>query len=160
METLLKRLDELGIAYQKHEHPAVFTIEDCEILKALNLPGIEAKSLFLRNEKGTEHYLVVVAGHKRLNLKELGQNLGSKLSFASPDRLMKYLGVTPGSVSPFALINDTEKVVKVFLDSEVFAENQVQFHPLVNTATLVLDKEDMLHFIDETGHPYQRIDLS
>ena len=160
METLLKRLDELGIAYEKHEHPAVFTIGDSEdYLKDHPLPGIKAKSLFLRNEKGTEHYLVVVAGHKRLNMKELGQTMGSKLSFASPERLLKYLGVTPGSVSPFALINDTEKTVKVFLDADVFAETQVQFHPLVNTATLVLDKEDMLRFIETTGHPYEMIHL-
>lgn len=155
MEKLFALLTELQIPYERHEHPAVFTIEDCEILKEMNLPGIEAKSLFLRNEKGTEHYLVVVSGPKRLNLKELGVNLGAKLSFASPERLMKYLGVTPGSVSPFALMNDTEKTVKVYLDSDVFAHEQVQFHPLINTATLVLSAKDMLKFMEATGHSYQ-----
>lgn len=159
MNDLFELLADLQIAYERHEHPAVFTIEDCEIIKHLNLPGIEAKSLFLRNEKGTEHYLVVVAGQKRLNLKELGVTLGSKLSFASPDRLMKYLGVTPGSVSPFALMNDTEKTVKVYLDSEVFAHEQVQFHPLINTATLVLSAKDMLKFIEATGHSWQMVSL-
>ena len=159
MDPLFQLLADLQIAYERHEHPAVFTIEDCEILKGMNLPGIEAKSLFLRNEKGTEHYLVVVAGPKRLNLKALGVTLGAKLSFASPERLMKYLGVPPGSVSPFALMNDTAKTVKVYLDSDVFAHEQVQFHPLVNTATLVLSAKDMLKFMEATGHSWQMISL-
>lgn len=160
MNELFALLAELQIPYEKHEHPAVFTIDDCEILKEMNLPGVEAKSLFLRNAKGTEHYLVVLEGGKRLNIKELETTLGvTKLSFASPERLLKYLGVTPGSVSPFALINDTAKEVKVFLDADVFAHEQVQFHPLVNTATLVLLAKDMLRFIEATGHPWQMIAL-
>ncbi|QQR54847.1 prolyl-tRNA synthetase associated domain-containing protein [Candidatus Peregrinibacteria bacterium] len=160
MSKLYALLDELQISYEKFEHPPVFTIEECEILKSLKMPGIEAKSLFLRNDKGSEHYLVVLAGHKRLNLKELGLSLGTKFSFASPDRLLKYLGVTPGSVSPFALMNDMEKTVKVCLDTEVFAEEKVQFHPLVNTATLVLNAKDLLRFIEATGHSYQLMDLA
>ncbi len=160
MSDLFQLLADLHIAYERHEHPAVFTIEDCEILKGMNLPGIEAKSLFLRNAKGTEHYLIVVDGQKRLNIKELEAKLGAtKLSFASPERLMKYLGVTPGSVSPFALINDTTKEVKVFLDTDVFAHEQVQFHPLINTATLVLSAKDMLRFMEATGHSWQEISL-
>ncbi len=156
MNELYALLDQLQISHQRHEHPAVFTIEDCEILKGLNLPGIEAKSLFLRNAKGTEHYLVVLDGQKRLNIKELEAKLGAtKLSFASPERLLKYLGVTPGSVSPFALINDSSKEVKVFLDSDVFAHEEVQFHPLINTATVVLSAKDMLKFIEATGHTWQ-----
>lgn len=160
MNALFQLLADLQIPYESHEHPAVFTIEDCEILKALNLPGIEAKSLFLRNAKGTEHYLVVLDGQKRLNIKELETKLSAtKLSFASPERLMKYLGVTPGSVSPFALINDTEKEVKVFLDADVFAHEQVQFHPLINTGTLVLSAKDMLRFMEATGHSWQMVVL-
>lgn len=79
------------------------------------------------------------------------------MSFASPDRMMKYLGITPGSVSPFALLNDLEKHVKVILDAEVFAQEKVQFHPLVNTATLVLATDDVKKFIEATGHHWQEV---
>jgi Ala-tRNA(Pro) deacylase len=155
MNNLFAFLDQLQIPYEKHEHAAVFTIEDSKLIEEHKLPGIRAKSLFLRNAKGTQHYLVSMDGDKRLNIKDLEKILGeTKISFASPERLMKYLGVTPGSVSPFALINDTEKHVKVFLDADVFAHEQVQFHPLVNTATLVLSSKDMVRFIEATGHHY------
>lgn len=160
MTDLFTLLAELAIPFERHDHPAFFTIGDSEAyLKDHPIPGAQAKSLFLRNAKGTQHYMVVVEGSKRADLKALGDTLNEKLSFASPDRMMKYLGITPGSVSPMALINDTEKHVQVLLDQDVFSQELVQFHPLINTATLVLAPKDVLRFIEATGHSYQLVAL-
>lgn len=161
MHKLFELLSELKIPYERHEHPAFFSIGDADAYLAEHpIPGASAKSLFLRNNKGDQHYMVVVEGSKRLDVKALEATLGeSKMSFASPDRMMKYLGITPGSVSPFALINDLEKHVKVILDTDVFTKEQVQFHPLINTATLVLSPNDVKKFIEATGHSYQLVAL-
>lgn len=161
MADLYELLAELQIPYVEHQHPAFFSIGDADAyLVEHPIPGASAKSLFLRNNKGDQHYMVVIAGEKRLDVKALETSLGeTKMSFASPDRMMKYLGITPGSVSPFALINDLEKHVKVILDADVFAEEQVQFHPLINTATLVLAPNDVKKFIEATGHHWQEIKL-
>ncbi len=160
MTALLKVLKELQIPYEEHTHPAFFTIADSEeYLKAHPMEGAQAKSLFLRNRAGDVHYLVVIAGEKRLNMKALEVQLGEKLSFASPERLMQYLKLTPGSVSPLALVNDESKSIRVILDQDVFDQEKVQFHPLINTATLVLSSKDVLRFIEATGHNFQTIVL-
>jgi Ala-tRNA(Pro) deacylase len=160
MADLFALLNDLQIPFERHEHPAFFTIGDSEeYLKIHPIPGAKAKSLFLRNRSGNQHYLVVVEGSKRLDMKALEALLNEKLSFASPERLMQYLKLTPGSVSPLALINDEEKHVKVYLDKDVFEDEWVQFHPLINTATLLLKPSDVLRFIEATGHTYELIQL-
>lgn len=153
---LFALLSELQIPFDRYDHPAFFSIGDCEdYLKTHPIPGAQAKSLFLRNRSGNQHYMVVIEGSKRLDMKALGDKLNEKFSFASPERMMQYLKLTPGSVSPLALINDIEKHVKVILDKDVFDEEQAQFHPLINTATLVLSTKDVERFIEATGHSYQ-----
>jgi len=151
-EKVCALLDELGIAYEAIDHPAVFTSAEAERYKDL-FEGSRCKNLFLRNEKGDTHYLVIVDHAKRLDLKVLARLLGEKrLSFASPERLMKYLGLTPGSVSVFGLINDAEKEVKVVIDSELREEEKINFHPNVNTRTLSILYSDMLKFLCWTGN--------
>jgi Ala-tRNA(Pro) deacylase len=160
MNELFTLLEQLEIPYTRYDHPAFFTIADSEeYLKEHPIPGAKAKSLFLRNRNGDKHYLVVVEGSKRLDMKALGDQWGEKLSFASPERLMQYLKLTPGSVSPLALIHDESKSVQVLLDEDVFNQEKVQFHPLINTATLVLSPKDVLRFIEATGHSYREIQL-
>src|ERR1051325_525473 len=117
-EPVAARLAALGIAYTRHEHPPVATVEDA----AQYWSGIDAthcKNLFLRNQKGNRHYLVVLVHSKRADLKTVADQIGDgKLSFASPERLMTHLGLSPGSVSPFGLINDRERTVRVVLDRD------------------------------------------
>ena len=116
---MLDRLTSLGIAYERFEHPPVPTVEEAE----KHWAGIDAahcKNLFLRNQKGNRHYLVIIAHTKRADLRAVANQIGDgKLSFASPERLMTHLGVTPGSVSPAGLINDREHHVRVFLDRDL-----------------------------------------
>jgi Ala-tRNA(Pro) deacylase len=145
------RLDSLGISYDRHEHPPVATAAEADAHWA----GIEAahcKNLFLRNQKGDRHYLVIVAHTKRADLRAVANQIGDgKLSFASPERLMKYLGVTPGAVSPFGLMHDREHHVRLFLDRDLKGAARISFHPNVNTVTLVMTFADFERFLDSCG---------
>jgi Ala-tRNA(Pro) deacylase len=118
--------------------------------------GIEAmhcKNLFLRNQKGDRHYLVVVPHSKSVDLRQVAEEIGDgKLSFGSPERLMKHLGLMPGSVSPFGLLNDPARHVRVFLDRALERADRVSFHPNDNTATLVLSGKDFERFLGHVGH--------
>ncbi|MEO8499861.1 MAG: prolyl-tRNA synthetase associated domain-containing protein [Vicinamibacteria bacterium] len=151
-QPVLDCLRALGVAFERHEHPPVATVAEAE----LHWSGIEAthcKNLFLRNQKGDHHHLVVVTHAKRVDLRALAEQIGDgKLSFGSPERLLKHLGVTPGSVSPFGLLNDPAHQVRVFLDLDLKRASRVSFHPNDNTATLVLSFADFEHFLDHTGH--------
>ena len=145
-------LDALGIRYTRHDHPPVFTVDEAE----QHWAGIEAthcKNLFLRNRKGTRHYLVVAEHRAQVNLARISAIVGDdKLGFASPERLAKYLGLAPGSVSPFGLINDTTREVRVVIDATLRGAARVAFHPNVNTATLVVAGLDFERFLASTGH--------
>ena len=145
-------LDALGIAFTRYDHPPVFTVEQAEA----HWRGIDAthgKNLFLRNQKGTRHYLVIAERHAAVDLRRLAAQLGDdRLSFASPERLAKHLGLTPGSVSPFGLINDRAGHVQVAVDLTLRDAVRVAFHPNVNTATLVLSSADFERFLASTGH--------
>ncbi len=159
MNDIYQILHDLDISYEKYEHPAVFTVEDAEKYDR----GINAghsKNLFLRNKKGDQHYLVVVEASKRVDLKKLALLLNeSKLSFASAERLMTYLGLTPGSVSPFGLINDTSKTVQVIVDNGLMQQTKQSYHPNRNTATLVIKREDFKKFLSWTKNPVMYKDL-
>src|SRR5437763_63452 len=154
-QAVRRRLDELGISFSRHEHPPVATVEEAE----QHWEGIAAthcKNLFLRNQKGTRHYLVIVVHSKRGDLRALAEQIGDgKLSFASPERLMTYLGVTPGSVSPFGLINDVRHEVRVFLDRDLKKADRVSFHPNINTVTLTITYEDFQRFLAAYGNTVQ-----
>lgn len=152
VKNIYEVLAELNIPYEKHEHPAVFTVEEAAQYER-GFDAGETKNLFLRNKKGDVHYLIVAESTRKIDLKALAATLGeSKLSFASPDRLMTYLGLTPGSVSPFGLINNTDKSVRVIVDQELIHHPKIGFHPNINTATLVIKSEDLKKFLDWTGN--------
>jgi Ala-tRNA(Pro) deacylase len=140
-------LDALGIAYERYEHPAVFTAEDASTYWN-PIPGTQCKNLFLRNKKGDRHYLVVLEISKRADLKDLVRLLGDdRLSFGSPERLMDRLGLTPGSVSPFGLINDADGSVRVLIDRDLKGAERLIFHPNINTASVVVSWSDLERFL-------------
>jgi Ala-tRNA(Pro) deacylase len=153
------RLTELGIAFTRHQHPPVATVEEA----MQHWDGIDAthcKNLFLRNQKGDRHYLVVLTAAKRADLRAVASQIGDgKLSFASPERLMKHLGLTPGSVSPFGLINDPGHTVRVFLDRDFQRAERLAFHPNINTWTFTLATADFVKFLDACGHSVRHVDI-
>jgi Ala-tRNA(Pro) deacylase len=148
-------LDGLGIAYIRHEHPPVFTVEQAE-RHWTGIQGAHCKNLFLRNKKGNRHYLVILLSAKQADLRGLNEKLGEdRLSFGSPERLLKYLGLEPGSVSPFGLVNDRHKEVIVIVDQDLRQAGCVNFHPNVNTATVGISASDFERFLAWTGNPVQ-----
>jgi Ala-tRNA(Pro) deacylase len=156
---LFEILDTLHIPYACYEHPAAPTIE--EAMK--HWAGIDAthcKNIFLRNHKGNRHYLVILEHTRELHIRDLEQRLKQgKLTFASDERLMKYLGLTPGSVSPFGLINDTLHHVHLFLDENLKNSARISFHPCINTASLVISFSDFEKFLGWTGNTYEYLAL-
>jgi Ala-tRNA(Pro) deacylase len=156
---VLAHLAALGIPFERHDHPPVATAEEGR----QHWSGIDAahcKNLFLRTQKGDRHYLVILAASKRANLRAVANQIGDgKLSFASPDRLMAHLGVTPGSVSPFGLIHDAARHVRVYVDRELRASPRISFHPNINTATLVLAFADFERFLGEGRHRVEYINV-
>lgn len=159
MPDIYKFLDDNGIRYQKFEHPAVYTCEEAERL-CPKMPGTHTKNVFLRDKNGERHFLVVVGYDKSVDLKSLKEIFGvSKLSFASPERLMKYLGIEPGSVSLLGLVNDTNHAVEVFFDEKVWSGDALLCHPLVNTATLSIAREGIERFLKATGHDWRVINV-
>jgi Ala-tRNA(Pro) deacylase len=137
----------------------VFTVEEAN----QHWAGIDAahcKNLFLRNKKGTIHYLVILEHLKEVDLKRLVGRLGDdRLSFASPERLMTHLGLSPGSVSPFGLINDGTHQVRVVIDADLRTADRIAFHPNVNTATIVLAWTDFQRFLARCGNPVRFVAL-
>jgi Ala-tRNA(Pro) deacylase len=157
-QQLFSRLAELGIAQQSVEHPPVFTVEEAKALRG-NLPGHHVKNLFLRNKK-EEMWLVVAIEDRTVDLKRLGEVLGAgRLSFGSPDRLRRHLGVEPGSVTPLALINDESLSVRLALDRGLMEGGPVNVHPLVNTMTTAMTAADLLRFFAATGHAPRWLDF-
>ena len=151
-ETLSRWLASSAGDYTLVEHPAVHTIDE-----ALNhvpaMSGLMVKNLFVRDEKGRRHFLVIVPFDKRIDLAALGRLLTvSKLSMASPERLLQHLGITPGSVSLFALLNDSAHTVELVLDQAVWEADSMQAHPLRNTATVALSHATLASFLAHTGH--------
>ncbi|HSK09854.1 MAG TPA: prolyl-tRNA synthetase associated domain-containing protein [Vicinamibacterales bacterium] len=155
----LSALDALNIPYTLHEHPPVFTVEEAERYWA-DIPATHCKNLFLRNQKGTRHYLVVLDHRKQADLKRLAEKIGDdRLSFASPERLQKYLGLTPGAVSPMGLIHPGARDVILVLDAGLLAAERLGFHPNRNTATITVATADFLRFLESRGNVVKRIAL-
>ncbi len=157
---LLARLDSLGIAHQTVSHEAVFTVEQSTAVRA-RLPvlqtGTHIKNLFLRNKR-EEMWLVTAEAHRVIDLRQLGERIGAgRVSFGSAERLMRYLGVRPGSVTPLALINDPENRVRLAVDQAVLEADIVWAHPLVNTMVTRLSGSDLQLFFAATGHSPQPI---
>ena len=159
MEDIYSFLESNNIAYESHDHKAVFTVEESKKYSP-ELDGTSTKNLFLRDKKGTRHFLITLPEDKNVDLKELSYKLdSSRLSFASPERLKKYLGIEPGSVSLLALANDEMKNVEAYIDKEIWNGESILCHPLVNTSTLVINIRDMEKFLNITGHGTNLIDI-
>jgi len=157
-EQLLARLAELAIAHRTVSHPPVFTVEESKALRG-ELPGGHVKNLFLRDKKGAM-WLVVAEEDRKIDLKALAARIGAgKVSFASPDRLMRHLGVVPGAVTPLGLINDRDHEVRVVIDAGLLAHDPVNVHPLTNDRTTALSPRDLLRFIEACGHRPEIVDL-
>jgi Ala-tRNA(Pro) deacylase len=156
---VLEALGRLGIPYVRHEHPPVATVEEAEKHWA-GLRGTHCKNLFLRNYKGNRHYLVIAPVTRGIDLKRLNAALGEdRLSFASPERLKRWLGVEPGSVSPFGLINDASREVRVVCDLALRTSDRLGFHPNINTATLEIALADFEKFLTSCGNPVRWLEL-
>jgi Ala-tRNA(Pro) deacylase len=152
MSAVERYLEDLGITCERHDHPPVATVAEAEQYWG-GIDALHAKNLFLRNQKGSRHFLVVLAFTRRGDLAAVGEHFGEKkLGFASPERLLAHLGLTPGSVSPFGLINDPEHKVEVAIDVALRDAARVAFHPNVNTATLVLSSADFQRYLAAVGH--------
>ena len=159
MEKFYQFLKKHQIEYERYDHPAVYTVEEADRLVP-PLPGSKSKNLFFRDKKGTRHFLVVVRANKRVNIKTLPDVLeSSRLSFGSPRRLEKFLGVVPGSVTLLAIFNDPDQYVEVFIDRELWESEAFNFHPLVNTSTLVITRNNLQRFINATGHAIRIVDV-
>lgn len=148
---LFERLVDLGIETSTIEHPPVFTVEESKAFRG-ELTGAHCKNLFLKDKKG-QIWLVVSLEDRDIDMKALRHSIGSHhLSFGKPELLMEVLGISPGSVTPFALINDSECRVNVVLDADMMAYDTLNYHPLVNSATTAIAPDDLLAFIRSCGH--------
>ena len=158
-EELWARLDALGIPHSTHRHTPVFTVEEAQRLKG-DLPGAHTKNLFLRDKKGTM-WLLVALYDREVDLKVVAPQVVARgrLSFGSAERLMRYLGVVPGSVTPFAVINDHGGAVSVALDSGLRTQEVWNAHPLDNAMTTAVHRDDLLAFLEAEGHPPRWVEL-
>jgi len=152
-------LDRLGISYKRHEHPPVFTVEQA-VLHWRDIEGAHCKNLFVRNKPGRRHYLIVAEHLKPVDLLALAKKLGdSRLSFASEERLLRYLGSHPGEVSPFGLLEDENREVIVVIDADLRKSTFISFHPNVNTATLTISFADFEKFLAWRGNSVRILDF-
>lgn len=152
-------LERLGIHFDYYEHPEAPTIEIASRFYRGEGTTL-CKNLFFRNHKGNRHYLVIMDARYPMDIHDLEHRLRQgKLSFASPERMMRYLGVRPGSVSLFTLVNDTAHEVTLFVDRYLLEADKVAFHPNDNRASLVITRDDMLRFIHSTGNTYEIVDI-
>lgn len=150
-DALVAALDAAGVAHRTVDHPAVHTVEEARALRG-DLPGIHTKNLFLRNKKG-RMWLVTLLADRTVDLRALGTRIGAgRVSFASERRLMQYLGLRPGSVNPFAVINDHGRAVQLVIDAGVLAGPDVWVHPLVNTRTTGLRPDALVSWLESIGH--------
>lgn len=158
-EDIIKLLDERNIEFELVEHVAVYTMEDIDKLNIKD-KGTEVKNLFLRDEKGKNHFLIVAKEDTKIDMKALKDIIkSSRLSFASEERLSKYLKLTRGCVSPFGILNNDEKNVKVFIDDKIKEEKRIGVHPNENTSTIYIATKDIEDIIEEHGNEIQYITI-
>lgn len=152
-------LEQLGIPYTRYEHAAAFTIQAIDDMK-LEMEGLHCKNLFVRNHTGNKHYLILVSQEKRVDLKALAKQIGSsRLSFASEERLMRYLGLTPGSVTPLGLLNDEDKTVKVIIDEDLKNTSHICLHPNINTASISISYDGFMRFLNWRGNEFEYVKI-
>lgn len=157
-DALLARLDADGVAHRTVDHAPVHTVEEARALRG-DLPGVHTKNLFLKNKKG-RMWLVTLLADRTVDLRDLGARIGAgRVSFASERRLMEYLGLRPGSVTPFAVVNDHGLAVQLWIDGAVLAGPDVWVHPLTNTRTTGLAPDALVGWLTSIGHAPERLDL-
>jgi Ala-tRNA(Pro) deacylase len=159
-EDLFAMLDRLGIAHATVTHPPLFTVEDSQALRG-TIPGGHSKNLFLRDKKGAI-YLVSTLEDAVIELKSLHRVLGAngRFSFGSAELMLETLGIEPGAVTPFSALNDTAGRVTVVLDTAMMAHAQLNFHPLRNSMTTTIARDDLVRFLTATGHPPRIVAVS
>ena len=156
-EKALQKLDDMKVSYEIEEHPAVYTIEEME---NLGIAGDVAKNLFLRDSKGTRHFLVVLPKDKQADMKTISAQLGcSRLSFASEERLGRYMKLLKGSVSPLGILNDADKCVEVVFDKGLMDKDRLVVHPNDNTATVWMSFDALHDIVKRNGNTIHFIDL-
>jgi len=157
-DDLIRILNDNGFEYFVEEHAPLFTVEDSKSLRG-QIEGAHSKNLFLKDAKAN-FFLISIEESASIDLKKTMQQIQSKkLSFAKPEYLQDILGIEPGSVSPFALLNDTKKQVKFYLDRSFLNSERVNFHPLINTATVNISPQNLIELIEKYHNPVNYIDL-
>ena len=157
-DALFARFDALGIAHKTYTHPPVFTVDEAKELRG-TLPGGHCKSLFIKDKKAAL-WLVVALEECRVDLNELARKLGApRFSFGSAELLFEVLGIRPGSVTPYAAINDTEGRVTVVLQKAMLAHDPLNYHPLENTSTTAIAPGDLVRFLEACGHKPRIVDI-
>ena len=157
-DRLLELLDAEGIEHHTVDHPPMWTVEDAKALRAPSNFG-HTKNLFVRNKKG-QMWLLTLHEDRQIDLKTAAKLVGAnRFSFASPQRLMHYLGVIPGAVSAFSMLNDVNREVKFFIDEALMEDPKLHVHPLINTRTTTLDRLEMLRFLESRGYPHQVLEF-
>lgn len=156
---LYELFNRLDITFDYYEHPAVPTVEEASKYWK-DIEATHCKNIFFRNHKGNRHYLVILEYRHSLAIRDLEQRLKQgKLTFASHERMMKYLGLTPGSVSPLGLIHDEQRHVHLFLDDNLQHSKTISFHPCINTASIVIKYADFLRFLEHIGNSWEYVKL-
>ena len=159
VEQVCRALVAMGISYEHYTHPPVFTSDEATEHWA-DIPATRVKNLFLRHKKGNRHYLVILEIGKQADLRHLVKIIGDdRLSFGSPERLMSAMGLTPGSVSPFGLLNDPAHAVHVIVDEDLRRVQRLIFHPNINTASLTISVADFERFLAARGNQVRWIKI-
>lgn len=152
-------LDSLDIRYERYDHAPVFTCDEADAAVP-NHAAVQTKNLFLRDKRGRRHLLLVTSCAKAVDIKSFAELVAADhLSFGSAERLMKYLGVTPGSVTVLGLMNDASHGVELYVDADVWRTAEWRCHPLINTVTFVLSRQDIEKFLAHTGHKPRVLEL-
>jgi Ala-tRNA(Pro) deacylase len=158
LDLLKKKFADLAISVGYYEHAPIFTAQD-GIKHTANIPGLAAKNLFLC-DKTNKFWLVVMPYYLKLNVRKLAAFIGaSELQFAKPEQLLQHLGITPGSVTPLALINDLKNEVIVIVDETFLVKDLIQIHPLRNDMTVTIQPQDLLKFIKSCGNQLKIVNL-
>lgn len=152
-------LNQLDIPFDYYEHPPVPTVKEASIYWK-DIEAAHCKNLFFRNHKGNKHFLVLLEFYQSLAIRDLEARLKQgKITFASDERMMKHLGLTPGSVSPFGLLNDKANHVHIFIDENLKKAQKISFHPNINTASLVIPYDGFIKYMNWTGNSYEFLSL-
>ncbi|MBF0209891.1 MAG: prolyl-tRNA synthetase associated domain-containing protein [Desulfamplus sp.] len=157
-DELLNLLSEIGIKYKNYEHPPVYTVEEADKHHE-GIEGVHSKNLFFKDRKDNL-FLVVTLSDKQINIKDIAKKIDAKNpSFAKPELLFEVMGITPGAVTPFAVVNIKDHKVKIVLDEEMMQHKILNFHPLVNTATTTINSDDLVKFIEHCNQKAEIIRL-